>query len=430
LAIDAEALFLGQAGCAMFETETTSQSDLRGGVPPWHTGFRRPPRARITESLRCDILVVGAGITGSLAVEHLTRLGQKVCIIDRERPGFGSTAASTSMLQWEIDCPLTELTGFIGFERAANIYRRSVMAVSGLQGLVGELGLDCAFRSRSSLYIAAGDTGGHKLRVEHALRERAGLLGTYLDYLTLKREFGFDREAAILSPGSADADPLRLSHALIASAVASGAFLFDAEARSYDTAGNSVFVTLDCGHVIEANHVVLATGYVMPDLVKTDLHQMASSWAIATVPQDPSRLWRDGVLVWEASESYLYARTTADARIVIGGEDDESVIEPGDRDRLTPAKAATILKKLSYLWPAADTKAEFVWSGVFGETEDGMPLIGQVPGQPRIYTAYGYGGNGITFSFLASRLIGRMINGDYEEWFNEFALDRTPPPKA
>ena len=399
----------------MLDPDNTTQSDLRGGLPPWSVGFKPPARRPVRESFRCDVLVVGGGITGSLAAEHLTRRGHRVCLIDRERPGFGSTAASTAMLQWEIDASLAELTGWYGFDRAAHIYRLSLDAVTGLKQLVSDLRAHCAFRDRSSLYITGGTTGADEIRNELALRERAGLPGVFLDYLPLKREFGLDREAALFSPGSADADPLQLSHALLASAISQGAQVFEAEAVGYLNAPGSVTVALDSGYEIEAGHVVLATGYVMPDFVKTDLHKVSSSWAIATPPQEPKNLWRQGVLIWEASEAYNYARTTGDDRIVLGGEDDDRIVEPDDRDSKTPEKMMVLLQKLSKLWPAAEARADFAWSGAFGETADGLPLIGQVPGHPRIVAAYGYGGNGITFSYLASRLIGRTIAGDRED---------------
>jgi glycine/D-amino acid oxidase-like deaminating enzyme len=152
--------------------------------------------------MRCDSVVVGAGITGALMAEHLSSLGQRVCIIDRERPGYGSTAASTAMLLWEIDSSLSELTALYGFERAADVYRRSFRAVAGLQSSVLALGLDC------TLYIAGGATDETEILAECALRRRAGLPGQYLDYRALQREFGMARRCAIVSPGAADADPL------------------------------------------------------------------------------------------------------------------------------------------------------------------------------------------------------------------------------
>ncbi len=68
-----------------------------------------------------------------------------------------------------------------------------------------------------------------------------------------------------------------------------------------------------------------------------------------------------------------------------------------------------------------------MWSGAFGQTEDGLPLIGEVPGQPNLFAAYGYGGNGITFSYLASRIIGEMLAGRHEPWYDDFAIDRLLP---
>jgi len=413
----------------MFDPERVRHDDLRGGTPPWTQRPSRPARRAVDRDFRCEILVVGAGVTGSLAAEHLAARGHQVCVIDRQRPGLGSTAASTAMLLWEIDRPLSDLADLYGFERAASVYRRSLGAVSGLASLVEERGLACSWRPRQSLYLAAGDDGARTLLAEHELRRRAGLPGVFLDHRTLVRAFGIHREAAILSPGSADADPLLLSQALLTAAAARGAGCFDAAAVAYDGSGRCVTVGLDDGHVIEAEQVVLATGYVMPDFVASDLHRIASSWAIATPPQ-PAALWRDGVLIWEASKAYTYARTTPEGRIIVGGEDDGAVVDPEARDALMPDKAAAILRKLSALWPRAEAAAEFVWSGAFGTTGDGLPLIGPVPGHPRIHAAYGYGGNGITFSYLASRMIAASIAGGRRPWFDAFAIDRDVPAAA
>jgi glycine/D-amino acid oxidase-like deaminating enzyme len=98
--------------------------------------------------VKCDALIAGGGITGSLMAERLTRQGLDVIIIDRELPGKGSTAASTSMLLWEIDRSLGQLTQLYGFERASRAYRASLEAVAGLKSLVSRLGLPCEMRDK------------------------------------------------------------------------------------------------------------------------------------------------------------------------------------------------------------------------------------------------------------------------------------------
>ncbi|UZE47503.1 FAD-dependent oxidoreductase [Rhodopseudomonas sp. P2A-2r] len=79
-----------------FDSDSTEQADLRGGCSPWFAGGARAIRRPVTEDIRCDVLIVGCGITGSLMAEQLTRQGLDVVIVDRELPGRGSTAARTA----------------------------------------------------------------------------------------------------------------------------------------------------------------------------------------------------------------------------------------------------------------------------------------------------------------------------------------------
>jgi glycine/D-amino acid oxidase-like deaminating enzyme len=404
------------------DTDDTEQADLRGGRSPWFAAGKHPVRLQVGENLKCDALIVGGGITGSLVAERLTRQGLNVIIVDRELPGRGSTAASTSMLLWEIDRPLAQLSEIYGFDRASRAYLASLHAVTRLQSLVLQLGVACEMRDRNSLFLAAGDTG-QELRKEHQLRRRAGLPGEFLDHASLLEMFGIARAGAIVSPGSADADPRQLARGMLSIAIRRGARIFEAEAVQFDIGARTVGVLLNNGREIEAGSVILATGYVMPDIVRSTVHAVSSSWAIATTPQ-PQDTWKDGVLIWEDSKDYLYARTTVAGRIVIGGEDSREMIDPEARDALIPEKSRLLTQRLAALWPVVNLDIEFRWSGTFDTTSDGLPLIGPVPGARGVYAAYGYGGNGITFSFLAAQLIGDLIAGATSPLLVDFALDR------
>jgi glycine/D-amino acid oxidase-like deaminating enzyme len=406
----------------VLDSKDTEQADLRGGRSPWYATGKHAARLDVGENIKCDALIVGGGITGSLIAERLTRQGLDVVIIDREFPGHGSTAASTSMLLWEIDRSLVRLTEIYGFERASRAYHASLQAVAGLRSLVHQLGITCDLRSKQSLYLAAGNTSKELLR-EHQLRERAGLPGEFLDHEMLLDIFGIARAGALVSPGAADADPMQLARGLLKVAVARGARIFEAEAIGFDAAARSVGIQLKNGREIEARSAVLATGYVMPAIVHSTVQNVSSSWAIATTPQ-PQHIWKGGALIWEDSKDYLYARTTTAGRIIIGGEDSDEVIEPEARDSQIPHKARALAQKLAALWPVANIDIEFRWSGTFDITTDGLPLIGPVPGAKGLFAAYGYGGNGITFSFLAAQLIGDLIAGSTSKLLSDFALDR------
>jgi glycine/D-amino acid oxidase-like deaminating enzyme len=374
---------------------------------------------------RCDVLVIGAGITGALVAERLTREGRDVVIVDRECPGLGSTAASTAMLLWDIDLSLSQLTELYGFERAARAYQASLSAARGLTALILEHRLACSFRRRQALYLAAGDAAA-PLLAETALRNRAGLPAMFLDYAALRTRFGFDRPAAIISPDAADSDPVALANGLLEIARKRGASLFKGEARDFDARATKTTVGFEDGSEAEATVVVLATGYVMPSIVRATIQEPSSSWAIATVPQ-PQNLWTEQVLIWEATENYHYARTTPDGRIIFGGEDDRGLIDPDARDAATPVKAQQLEERLKALWPRAECSIDYRWSGTFDTTHDGLPLIGTVAGRPNVFAAYGYGGNGITFGYLAAGLIAMHIAGGSSPLFDDFAIERDAP---
>lgn len=281
-------------------------------------------------------------------------------------------------------------------------------------------------RLKQSLYLAAGDSDA-ELKEEHALRQRAALPGAFLDHRRLLSEYEITRAGALISPGSADADPVQLTTGLLRVALDRAARLFEAEAVSFDSAGASVGVGMTNGKLIDAKFVVLATGYARPDIISSTIQDTASSWAIATAPQ-PDALWRDDVMIWEDSEDYLYARTTATGRIIIGGEDSKDIIDPDARDALIAQKSEILSKRLAALWPRAIPSIKFCWAGTFDTTADGLPLIGPVPGHKGIYAAYGYGGNGITFSFMAAQLIGGLVAGETSPLLQDFAIDRGDPP--
>lgn len=406
----------------MLDSDHITQRDLRSPHTPWR--HAAAPRGEgIDQSFRCDVLIIGAGITGALIAQRLVRDGRNVVIVDREKPSQGSTKASTAMLLWEIDRSLAELTEICGFEGAVRCYRASLYAVRGLIELVASNSIDCDLRPRLSLYLSADDSPGRLLE-EFSLRERAGFPGQYLNHAALLSRFGIARPAALLSPEGADADPVRLTNGILGVARAGGARLLTGDAVHFESAGGKVRVTFEGGTVAEARHVVLATGYVMPDIVRAEIQRPTATWAIATAPQ-PRSLWPEGVMIWEAKQDYNYARTTADGRIIIGGEDDSEIIDPDTRDAATAEKSERLMRALKALWPATETKIDYRWSGTFDTTDDGLPLIGNVPGFDNIHAAYGYGGNGITFSFLAAELIARRIGGGTSPLFDVFAIDRS-----
>ncbi|BAV47710.1 FAD dependent oxidoreductase [Mesorhizobium loti] len=398
--------------------------DLRTGRPVW-SAYRAPavPTDSLSRDVKTDVLIIGMGISGAMMAEALTADGHAVLCIDRRGPLKGSTAATTALVQFEIDQPLSTLSKMIGNAKAQQAWRRSRLAVSNLGGRISELGINCGPNRTQSLYLAGTVLGPSELREEADARRQAGIKATYLTPASLAERYGINRDSAILSHDNIALDPRKLTAGLLLKALERKArFHTPVEATAIEDSANEVVVATKEGPTITAQHVVLATGYELVDIVPAAAHRIISTWAIATRPQ-PRKLWPGAAFIWEASDPYLYMRATADGRVICGGEDEDFVDETR-RDELIADKSARIAEKLGRLFPHLDVKPEFAWTGSFGTTSTGLPYIGAIPRHPRIHAVMGYGGNGITFSRIASEIISASIKGLADTDAELFAFNR------
>jgi glycine/D-amino acid oxidase-like deaminating enzyme len=399
--------------------------DLRTGRPVWFS-YRAPRVAssRLTRDVRADVCVVGLGISGAMIADALSADGLSVIGIDRRGPMRGSTPATTALVQFEIDQPLSRLSRAIGRADAERAWRRSRLAVANLGSHVREAGIACDLAERQSLLLAGNVLDRSGLEAEAMARRSAGLRCGFLDRAEIKDRFGIDRVAALLSDGNLALDPRRLTAGLLRAAAARGArYYAPVEATGLDDGPDGVRVATKEGPTIRASTVVLATGYELASIEPPAAHRIISTWAIATRPQRRKRLWPEEAFIWEASDPYLYLRATPDGRVICGGED-EDFADEATRDALIADKSAKIEAKLSKLMPWLDTKPEFAWAGAFGSTSTGLPIIGALPRRPRVVTVMGYGGNGITYSRIAAEYVSSRMAGREDSDADLFAFDR------
>jgi glycine/D-amino acid oxidase-like deaminating enzyme len=383
--------------------------DLRGGTTLWEAGLASGHSSELKNSISTDVAIIGSGITGSFLAERLSCLGLSIVVVDRNQPQMASTAASTALLLWEIDTPLRELADLIGLDKATAIYRACQSEVSDILALIAELGIACHAAPRPSLYLAGNKMGAADLADEARIREQANLPSRLVTGPELHHSFGFRRDAALYSQGGAEADPVLLARGLAQAASRRGTKFFTPVAvTDYDLSSAKATILTDGGHEIGAKWLILANGYEMPPFVPATIHKVSSTWVVASQP-GIGNIWPQNALAWEAADPYLYMRFTADQRIIIGGAD-EDILDASERDRKIPEKTRNLLGQFqdTRVVPVS-ARPDYSWAGFFGTTSDGLPLIGRLPGHRNVFAAFGYGGNGITFSALAARLITDLI---------------------
>ena len=385
--------------------------DLKSGYPWWAVQNGLPHAFPPLQSdLRCDVAVIGAGITGALIADELAAHGHDVAVVDRRDAGWGSTSASTALLQYEIDTHMTELRDKFGEADAALAYRACAEAIPMVQERARAF-RDVGFARMSSLYYASKRGHRSDLQDEYALRARHGLDVEWLEEATIQERFGFRAPGAILSALAARIDPYAMTYRRLQRLQASGTAGCDRTAiEAIEVGTRDVTLRTAQGVRLTARYLVVAGGYESQKLLRQRVATNRSSYAFITEPVDGAALGplRDTML-WESARPYLYMRTTADGRLLVGGEDD-AVDVAAKRDAQVGRKSDKLRKQVRRLFPDLPLEPAFAWAGTFAETSDGLPFFGaHAEHGPRVLFAMAYGGNGITYSMLGAGLLRAAI---------------------
>jgi glycine/D-amino acid oxidase-like deaminating enzyme len=409
--------------CRLF---CSAAMDLKSGCIFWPQLYGGPSLTfpKLNRDIRCDVAVIGSGISGALVAYHLTREGIHTVMVDRRQAAEGSTAASTGLLLYEIDTLLVDLIKKLGKEKAVSAYRASVESLEGFEPLVADLGDRCGLTRRQSLYLASEEKHVERLRAECEARRSIGVDVTFLSERALWEELHFSRPAALWSSQAFDVDPYRLTARLILRSVQRGLEVFThTPICRCEPAERGMTLHAEHGPRIDAKKVVVATGYETMEFLPRDICRLASTYALVSQPLPDFPGWPRRCLIWETARPYLYMRTTTDNRAMIGGED-EDIIDPQQRDQLIPQKASILRDRFMTLMPQIKIESDCAWAGTFAQTEDGLPYIGSLRTLPHAYFALGYGGNGITFSLLAARIITDLFLGRSSERARIFGFER------
>jgi glycine/D-amino acid oxidase-like deaminating enzyme len=399
--------------------------DLRSGHPYWllKNGILASYPA-LDRDERCDVAVIGGGITGALVAHRLTSQSVETVLLDKRDVATGSTAASTALLQYEADTELSTLISKVGEAHAVRSYQLGLEAVARLKDLVQDLGDECGFVMRESLYLASKKHHVERLRNEYACRKKFGLPVEYLGPDAIEQNFPFSAPAALLSTGAAEVDAFRLTHALLRNAADRGLRVYDRTAvSSVKSEDDRLILKTERGPSVLARRVVFATGYEAQQYLKQNVGTLHSTFAAISEPLGPFPAWPRRSLIWETARPYCYLRTTLDDRVIIGGED-APFATAHQQAGMIRRKTQKLARRFHAMFPGTEFEVAYAWAGTFGETKDGLAYIGVSPEWPNAYFALGYGGNGITMSVVAAELITNHYLGRKNQDWQIFRFDR------
>jgi glycine/D-amino acid oxidase-like deaminating enzyme len=368
-------------------------------TPFWLDEPSRPVDSRSQDEV--DVAVIGAGITGVSCALALARRGLRVCVHDARGIAEGASGRNGGFALRGGAARYDVARETYGADAAKRLWQRTEAALDRLEAVAGD-----AFRRTGSLRLAADDEEHDEIRLEYEALRDDGFAAEWRDELShLRPAF----RGAIFHPHDGSLQPGRFVRGLAAQAAAEGvAFREHHRIASLDA--------------LDAEQIVIATDGsgrgLLPEL--DDAIWPARGQVITTEPLG-ERLFD---CPHYARHGFDYWQQLADERIVLGGFRDFSILTEMTDDETTTAPIQealdTFLVELLGYLPNVTHR----WAGIFGLTQDLLPLVGRVPGHEGAWIAAGYSGHGNVLGFMCGELVASALLGDGHDLLELFSPAR------
>ena len=349
-----------------------------------------------------DVAVVGGGVTGCSCAHVLAEAGLSVRVLEAREIASGASGRNGGFALRGAAPAYDDARRRLGAERARALWRLTERYLDRLESLAGD-----AFRRTGSLRLAADPAERSELEAEYEALREDGFDVEWRDELSAPLASRF--QGAIFHPADGALQPARWVRRLAAHVARAGAALSE----------HTRVGSLD---EIEAEHVVVATdGYtsgLVPEL--DEAVTPARGQVIVTEPLDRQLF----PCPHSARHGYDYWHQTPDGRIVAGGFRDTAFDEETTRQEVTTPGIQGQLEGFVAELSGERPKVSHRWAGIFGNTQDRLPLVGRLPGSDRIWVSVGYSGHGNVMGFACGELVAQAILGDPAPELNLFEPGR------
>ncbi|MBB6308472.1 NAD(P)/FAD-dependent oxidoreductase [Xanthobacter tagetidis] len=398
----------GQAGTAAI----ARQPYWWDRTPPRDPALPIPLSARLPR--QADVLVVGSGFTGLSAALILARAGRQVLVVDAGPLGFGASTRNGGQVgSGNQKFRVASLIAMFGARKAEEMLREGVEMLDGIERLVADEGIDCAFvrcgRFRGAMRPAHYEAMARDME---DLARHAGVAFEMVPKGEQHREIGSDLFfGGSILPDDASLDPGLYHAGLLARVAAAGGRLESrAPVRAIETGSGGHTVRFD-GHQMQTRAVLVATnGYtagVGAYLRRRIVPIVSAQIATGPVPDAVmDRAMPRRRVYGNSNRVFFYFRPAPGAnRIVFGGR------AAHFRREGAPSAFAHLARELLSVFPdLGGIPVTHTFSGAIGYTHDNFPHLGQ--DRDGVFHALGYCGTGVSRAThfgrkIALRMLGR-----------------------
>jgi glycine/D-amino acid oxidase-like deaminating enzyme len=251
-----------------------------------------------------------------------------------------------------------------------------------------------AFRRTGSLRLAADPGERAELEAEYEALREDGFAAEWRDELSEPLDGRY--HGAIFNPPDGSLQPARWVRRLAGLAAAAGADLREGEQIE----------TLD---QLGEDQIVIATdGYTHGLVPELDAKILPMRGQVVVTEPLERQLFP---CPHSARHRFDYWQQTPENRLVVGGFRDKALEQEQTAEEVTTPLIQEHLDGFVRELTGAEARIQHRWAGIFGMTEDRLPLVGRVPGHDRLWVSAGYSGHGNVMGLACGELVAQAILG-------------------
>ena len=381
------------------------------------TADSAPSHPALTEEVRADVAIVGAGYTGLSAALQIARDGRRAVVLEADTVGWGANGRNGGLVSGKFRVPLHVVAAMHGKEEARRLLYLGKQAVETVAELIAEHGIGSA-DFRMSGYV----TGAHsppafaaqRAATEWLAAELGDSSSRILDRQEVAAEIGSSTYVGgVLNAAAGCLRPLDYVHGLARAATRLGVELFKTSpAISVERDGADIRVRTSRGSV-RARQLVLATNaYSGREAATGDLRVRVIPFRSAIVATAPlpdavrKRILPNGRVAADTRRLLRWYRMV-DRRLVFGGR---GAFGQEDSEVAFNRLAADMAHTFPDLGGA---RIDYRWSGLVAMTIDQLPHAGEL--DDNVFFAGGYNGTGVAMASFLGRQLAALTHGEKPE---------------
>lgn len=368
--------------------------------------------------LRCDVAIVGGGLTGLNAALALRAEGVDVVLLEMDFCGKGASGRNAGHLTPAIGKDVPTLVKQVGAARAAEYIGFGERAVRHTQQIFERYGIDCDYRPVGN--IIAGVHPRHTEPLQRSAELAAGI-GAEVRYLNedemRARKLPPVFRVGVLESCGGHLHPGKYVLGLRRAALSAGVRIFEATPVTGIEDGASPIKVLTPRGMLRADKLIVATNAYTPSTLKRlkskvfPLRDTMFQTARLTDAQLDRLGWTGREGVYTAHESLESYRITADGRLVGGSKH----VQYGYNGALIGGNDPALFQKFADLFKVRfpevpDLAIESFWGGWICMTLDFLPLsFGNARGD--VFYGLGYNGHGVAQATLNGTMLADQVLG-------------------